>query len=546
MLYNSCQNFMKYFFAKIKNNPWPAFFYSLSIGAGAVARIFIALMSPEKILYRALPDEAFFYLRLGRNFATGLGSTFDGENLTSGYHPLWVGILSILYRIFPDFHGSYFTASLFVQAALGLAGAFFLWKTLRLLTQNNVFLWLGVTLYLLNPYVIFLTMSGMDTSLTVFLISAFLFLFFKWAMARELGKYFYYVTGAVAGFLFLARTDSVFLIGLVFAALFIKEKQNRIRVARELLIPAAIIVLPWIVWSYLTFGSVLQSSAYAPTIGRRMATGANMAGRNLRDMLWLIKYSLWSFKDDVISLSNIVAMRLPLLLLTGMGLAILGFRCREESDNVWYKRTFYWYLLPFVAFCILFGVHSLIRWYNREYYTTPWNLLAIIFVILVFEGMRRIKLKGITAIVCIFAVSAAISYIFTYRNVYRESINRGGGTIAMMMAAKWANDNLPAGSRLGNIKTAGTLNFWSKYHAENFDGKENNSVIPFIREGRLWDYMKEHNIQYLVETDKAMITRHVFYDKSANQPVLEPVYHVNEELLGYPIESVTIFKLNFK
>lgn len=537
---------MKDFFVKIKNNPWPAFFYLVSISAGTAARIYLALLSPEKFLYRLFPDEAFFYLRLGRNFATGLGPTFDGENLTSGFHPLWVWTLSVVYRFFPDYQGSYFMASLFLQAALGLAGAYFLWKTLCLLTDNRIFLWLGLTLYFVNPHVIFLTMSGMDTSLTVFLISVFLFSFFKWISGRELGKYFYLITGGIGGLLFLARTDSIFLIGMVFAAMIIKEKQHRWKVAKELAIPAGIIVLPWAIWSLAIFGSLLQASAYAPTIGRRMATGANMAKFNLRDILWLIKYSLWSTRDDIVSLSGIVSMRLPLLILTGAGLAILGFRPCNEADNAWYKKTFYWYLLPFSALSILFGVHSLIRWYNREYYTVPWNLLAIIFVIMVFEGMRRIRLKGATVIVCVFAVSAAISYVFTYRNVYRVSVNASSGTMAVMMATKWANDNLSEGSRLGNIKTAGTLNFWSRFHTENLDGKENNSVIPFIREGRLWDYMKEHDLGYLVETDKAMITRHVFYDKSVNQPVLEPVYHVNEELLGYPIESVTIFKLNFK
>lgn len=536
---------MRDFLIKIKNNYFFGFLYLASICAGAAARVYLALQAPEKLLYRQFPDEAFFYLRLGRNFASGLGSTFDGENLTSGFHPLWVWMLSAVYKLFPDYQGAYFTASLFLQAALGLAGAFFLWKTLCLLTDNKIFRWLGLTLYLLNPHVIFLTMSGMDTALTVFLISVFLFLFFKWVSGRVLGEYFYITTGGVGGLLFLARTDSAFLIGMVFAAMLIKEKQ-RWKTIKELLVPSAVVVLPWVIWSFATFGTLLQASAYAPTIGRRMATGANMAGFNLRDILWLIKYSLWSTRDDIVSLSGIVSMRLPLLLLSGVGLAILGFRPCNESDNAWYKKIFFWYLLPFSAFSILFGVHSLIRWYNREYYTAPWNLLAVIFAVMVFEGMRRIKLRGAAAIICGFAVMAAVSYVFTYRNVYRVSVNASSGTISMMMTTKWANENLPEGARLGNIKTAGTLNFWSRFHAENLDGKENNAVIPFIREGRLWDYMKEHNLGYLMETDKAMVTRHVFYDKSANQPVLEPVYHIDEEILGYPIESVTIFKLNFK
>lgn len=35
-------------------------------------------------------DDAFYYFKVAQNIAEGLGSTFDGINLTNGYHPLWM------------------------------------------------------------------------------------------------------------------------------------------------------------------------------------------------------------------------------------------------------------------------------------------------------------------------------------------------------------------------------------------------------------------------------------------------------------------------
>jgi hypothetical protein len=35
-------------------------------------------------------DDAFYYFKVAQNITEGMGSTFDGINLTNGYHPLWM------------------------------------------------------------------------------------------------------------------------------------------------------------------------------------------------------------------------------------------------------------------------------------------------------------------------------------------------------------------------------------------------------------------------------------------------------------------------
>ena len=35
-------------------------------------------------------DDAYYYFKVAQNIAEGHGSTFDGINLTNGYHPLWM------------------------------------------------------------------------------------------------------------------------------------------------------------------------------------------------------------------------------------------------------------------------------------------------------------------------------------------------------------------------------------------------------------------------------------------------------------------------
>ena len=35
-------------------------------------------------------DDAYYYFKVAQNISEGHGSTFDGINLTNGYHPLWM------------------------------------------------------------------------------------------------------------------------------------------------------------------------------------------------------------------------------------------------------------------------------------------------------------------------------------------------------------------------------------------------------------------------------------------------------------------------
>lgn len=66
---------------------------------------FIVLISilwfllPINYLIHFTSDDTYFYLKTALNFSSGKGSSFDGINLTNGYHPLWFLILSFYYFV---------------------------------------------------------------------------------------------------------------------------------------------------------------------------------------------------------------------------------------------------------------------------------------------------------------------------------------------------------------------------------------------------------------------------------------------------------------
>ncbi len=74
------------------------------IGLSAAAAVLVVVVAslPMRTLVGVVPDDAFYYLVVGRNIAgTGL-STFDGQNPASGYHPGWMMLVTMAARCVSD------------------------------------------------------------------------------------------------------------------------------------------------------------------------------------------------------------------------------------------------------------------------------------------------------------------------------------------------------------------------------------------------------------------------------------------------------------
>src|SRR5262249_8050303 len=62
---------------------------------------FEALAPIPVVVDRFIPDDALYYFTTAGQFASSLRPTFDGVNITSGFHPLWFLACSAVYASFP-------------------------------------------------------------------------------------------------------------------------------------------------------------------------------------------------------------------------------------------------------------------------------------------------------------------------------------------------------------------------------------------------------------------------------------------------------------
>lgn len=181
-------------------------------------------------------DDAWFYLQIGRNLGLGLGSTFDGEVATNGYHPLWQAVVGLLAHLSTD-RGTLLNLALGTQVIAVCAAL-----PLLLRTGER---W-GVPFPIVVPAALLITQYSDKGWLSEGPITA-LFLAAVLSSLHRPGVR----TGFLLGLLFLTRLDTVFFVGALL--LFTPRR-------RAILLGAGVVAGPWLLWNLWTWGHLLPIS----------------------------------------------------------------------------------------------------------------------------------------------------------------------------------------------------------------------------------------------------------------------------------------------
>ncbi len=200
-----------------------------------------------------IPDDSFYYLQMARMLLrTGVVSV-DGFSPTDGYHPLWFLIVTGLTALR---HG--YLHILAVQSALHFLGIFVIVALLRRKVPTVSPL-LTTFLFVLYPTLWVTSFNGLETSVFVLMLALNLY---HVAVADFKSQRAFALQGLLFGLVFLARTDSVFLIFALSVVVLLRTPRDRSIVRRALpgVIVCAAVVSPWLIYCQLKFGSIVQGS----------------------------------------------------------------------------------------------------------------------------------------------------------------------------------------------------------------------------------------------------------------------------------------------
>jgi len=476
--------------------------------------IWLIIQPMEVLLGNFLADDAFYYFKPASYLAEGLKPVFDGEHLTNGYHPLWMGIMTAVYYFFPsDKITPIYIALIFSSAFLCLFIWVF-WKILSVFSKDEFLKSILVALLILNPWNIVNFLNGLETSLQMLLFALFFWIFLRIFYGEDKPQNFF-LLGILGGLLVLARVD--YGLFLVAPAAYFTFKQRDFWGKRAMLffLPAFLLPIPWFIYNKIYFGSYFPTSGLAYTL-----VNHRLFFYKARTALTVLFWSLYNFFGaTAFSLKtaglpvfyNILERWKSVFLMGGIYIlfpVILIFyflKNKKEDFKKFLKDLFNspeW--LSFIIFSAgylgLLIVHGGIRWSGRAWYFAPFSMLFLLAGGIVlnrefFSRWRKVILTVMSAIL-----------LFSYADNFHAVFYENEGQKEAYRIALWLRDNMPTDARITSFNS-GILGYFSDRFVMNADGLINQSAYDAMKENKLWEFFKEERIDYIVDYEITLTYR---------------------------------------
>ncbi len=471
---------------------WPVLFV---IGVGAALQLALITRSLDFLLANLLLDDAFYYFEIARNFAEGLGSTFDGINPTNGYHPLWMTILVPVFTFFSD--GTLtdlapIRAALALSLLMNVATALVVSRILVRFTASSWVRSLGVAVWFLNPFLLYQSLNGLETPLALLLFSIFFLLVLRLEENFAAGKKdsipAYALLGVVGGLMILARLDMAFFFTAFLGWLFLKKGRKSLRPIFASAFPAGIFLLAWIAWNVIQFNMLLTSSSLTEYMVNHQLIIQDHGASTLQALKATAYHMLYALEDIFrrTGMSSVVICAL------GAALALFTLGGVPRSSLREMPGT----LALFCGFLALFVANAGIRWTMREWYFVSFGIFVAILITVVASRLFPLLPYRRTA-GAFLAGLALFSFLVSWSRYVDHSMPQH---IDMYAAAEWQNANLSSESIVG-VFNAGIQGYFSAARVVNLDGLVNNAASDAMRHRALWEYVRDSGIEYIADFD---------------------------------------------
>ncbi|WP_421121081.1 hypothetical protein ACE2AJ_07380 [Aquihabitans daechungensis] len=233
----------------------------------------VARATPMQLAGRT-PDDAYYFLVIARNLAAGDGPTFDGVEATTGYQPLWQGLLAAFALVVPD--AQQLRVALVLGGLLALAGFVAMARATHAVVALTPF---GFALGLAvasGPLAWDRTVNGMEGAAVVAAMGLVALAAHRWWQTPTMTAMG--LVGAAGGLLCLGRTSQVVTIAIVPLLLLwgVVRSGRQVSLLRQLAawaVGAAFVWLPWFLWSWATVGTTSSSAGAVKAYWQERTTG---------------------------------------------------------------------------------------------------------------------------------------------------------------------------------------------------------------------------------------------------------------------------------
>jgi len=449
-----------------RNPKHPDFWLLVILVFGAGIRLWYLTKPLDWFISFFIADDCFYYLNTAYNIVHGFGSSFDaGLSQHNGFHPLFMVLLLIPASLGVGKAGLiYWSAgilTLSLLASIVLAyrlGA--LWGDRRMALCAPLFL-------ALNIFFVKISFSGFESALALAFV---LGLVYALASGRS-----GWVVGLLLGLTGLARIELLLL--SVPTCLYL-VRQHRWRDLGAAALISFVLVLPWFVWSYTNFHSLLPLS------------GVAKASAFQSDRLWM-GFQVFCQHIPPLLMGLGLKSKLPPQLAFAVGVLVLYLVQKDWRTTGWVSILAPLMILLYGSFTNPNQVPQFVR------YCIP---AFVILGILLFARRMRPRL--------LVPILVAASVIFWSYDFYEWSARtRTLPTFVGLGQAEVPGilDKISGPDDRVGCFDSGSIGYFSAQPVINLDGLVNSDVINMLRpeEGGRWDhryrrYFAEKGITILV------------------------------------------------
>ncbi len=323
--------------------------------------------------YTYTPDDTYIYLQYAKNIANGNGFAFNANTPSYGVTgPLWVLLIAAGAKAGLD---PLIVAKTFdlLFASLSIILVYTFSATL---IQDKIYALFAALIVSFDAWFLRWSGSGMETSLAVILV----LLAVKYAYSGD-----YHIAAFVTGLLTLVRPEGALLFVVVqfenFIVSFILGRNRRMFWMASLIY--ILVVLPWVVYSFRTFGQIAPNTELAKTaihwsmqtVLSTMSDSLQVLGSTqlLMILLLLVGVPLAVVKGGI---GTFIAKVVPILWVVILVLGYIVLNVQVVSR----------YLVPVIPLIVIYALWSLkqmevsLRWSSRK---TMIALCAISFAAIV-------------------------------------------------------------------------------------------------------------------------------------------------------------------
>lgn len=533
--------------------------YSLTLLGIAVLFFFLSMLRLYMIasqgyasIVTMVPDDAFYGIELGKKRNLYDFWTFDGLNETNGFHFFLPHFLWLLYKVIPTLSLGEVFLILGVLNSLVMTVA--LWCLMILLIR----VW-GLTSAIASsvPFVgsvgLTLTSLMMESSFVLLSITLSLLLVF---FGNENKKWLPMTLIALGAFGVMARSDFLIIgVGLVTANFLRYGLQNGTFKRSVLVVIGSIACLLFIsIKSYLETGLPTQGSSqikfyYSSVVGHSLKTPVLLLLDTLvpdiavPDRIGSIINSTLLGNSLLFAVSALLVIVLFLIIAFQKGQYKLSLKGKKSVHLNQITTTSQPPLIVFALCSLLFLF--VVYYFNSQgmqiWYTANFLTQASILWAAVFGFLSSIRVR----------TSALLSCVALLLSSYDGSVSvnspiwpHGVG----MMKAGLEIRAIP-GEKFGSWNS-GMIGYFSNKKVVNLDGLVNNSVIPYIEDGKLLEYLNTENIRFIVDYE-VMLTEPKYkkrggYADDQLRTCASRIKRLDEAMPSFQDSHLYLFELNKK